>query len=117
MFLQLKTYFIKVWTWGLPGVWQYARTWLRRRRLQDFLLKDAGRHPFTSPERGITLIGKFTQAASHGKVVRDFARTLKQAGIPYQTLNTDEMPNVPETDVADILTPMESFHICSYFIL
>ena len=111
MFLRLKAYCIKVWTWGLPGVLQYLKTWLHRRRLQRTLLSDAKSHPFLTPERGITLIGKFTQPASHGKVVRDFARALKQAGIPYQTLNTDESPNVPESDVADILTPSESFHI------
>ena len=111
MFLRLKAYCIKIWTWGLPGVLQYLRTWLRRRRLQRTLISDAKSHPFLTSERGITLIGKFTQPASHGKVVRDFARALKQAGIPYQTLNTDESPNVPESDVADILTPSESFHI------
>ena len=111
MFLQLKTYCIKIWTWGLPGVVQYAKTWFRRRKLQKSLLADAKRQPFPIPERGITLVGKFTQSASHGKVVRDLARKLKLAGIPYQTLNTDEAPNVPESDVVDILTPLDSFHI------
>ena len=111
MFLQLKTYCIKIWTWGLPGILQYAKTWFHRRRFQKFLIADAQCHPFPVPERGITLIGKFTQPASHGKVVRDFARTLKQVGIPYQTLNIDETPNVPESDIADILTPLSSFHI------
>ena len=111
MFLQLKVYCIKVLTWGLPGIWQYAKTWIHRRRIQKFLLKDAKRHPFPNSERGVTLIGKFTQQASHSKTLRDFAWALRRAGIPYQTLNTDENPNVPESDVADLLPPLDSFHI------
>lgn len=111
MFSLLKAYWIKIRTWGLSGVSNHLRSLAGRRRIRANLLRDAKRHPYPQPERGITLIGKFTQAASHGKVVRDFAFALKAAGIPYQTLNTDDKPNIPMSDVSDILTPPEEFHI------
>ena len=111
MFPLLKAYWIKVRTWGLSGVLNHLRSLAGRRRIRANLLRDAKRHPYPQPERGITLIGKFTQAASHGKVVRDFAFALKAAGIPYQTLNTDDKPNIPMSDVSDILTPPEEFHV------
>ena len=107
----LKAYWIKIRTWGLSGVLNHLRSLAKRRRIRTYLLHDAKRHPYPQPERGITLIGKFTQAASHGKVVRDFAFALKAAGIPYQTLNTDDKPNIPMSDVSDILTPPEEFHV------
>ena len=111
MFSLLKVYWIKARTWGLSGVVNHLRSLAERRRIRTYLLNDAKRHPYPQSERGITLIGKFTQAASHGKVVRDFASALKAAGIPYQTLNTDDKPNIPMSDVTDILTPPEEFHI------
>ena len=111
MFSLLKVYWIKARTWGLSGVLNHLRSLAERRRIRTYLLNDAKRHQYPQPERGITLIGKFTQAASHGKVVRDLASALKAAGIPYQTLNTDDKPNIPMSDVSDILTPPEEFHI------
>ena len=111
MFLQLKTYWIKIRTWGLPGVLNYLRSLAWRRHIQSKLIRDARRHPCPSPERGITLIGQFTRQASHSKTMRDLAWALKDAGIPYQTLNTDDKPNIPMSDVSDILTPPEEFHI------
>ncbi len=111
MFSLLQVYWIKVRTWGLSGVLNHLRSLAERRRIRTYLLNDAKRHPYPQPERGFTLIGKFTQTASHGKVVRDFAFALKDAGIPYQTLNTDDKPNIPMSDVSDILTPPAEFHI------
>lgn len=111
MILQLKAYWKKFRTWGLRGIWDYLRALTGRRRLIKRLTRDARLHPYPHPERGITLIGKFTQQASHGKVMRDLARAMKQANISYQTLNTDDNPNVSESEVADILTPQKDFHI------
>ena len=111
MFSLLQAYWIKVRTWGLSGVLNHLRSLAERRRIRTYLLNDTKRHPYPQPERGITLIGKFTQAASHGKVVRDFAVALTSAGIPSQTLKTDDKPNIPMSDVSDILTPPTEFHI------
>ena len=66
MILQLKAYWKKFRTWGLRGIWDYLRALTGRRRLIKRLTRDARLHPYPHPERGITLIGKFTQQASHG---------------------------------------------------
>lgn len=111
MILQLKTYWKKFRTWGLRGIWDYLLAFVSRNRFIRMLDRDVRRHPYPHPERGITLVGKFTQQASHGKVMRDLAWVLKQAGIPYQTLNIDDKPNIPEADLADIMTSPQDFHI------
>ena len=111
MFSLLKAYWIKIRTWGLPGVLNYLRSLRWHRHIQSNLIRDARRHPCPYPERGITLIGQFTRQASHSKTMRDLAWALKAAGIPYQTLNTDDKPNIPMSDISDILTPPGEFHI------
>ena len=111
MILQLKTYWKKFRTWGLRGIWDYLLAFVSRNRFIRMLDRDVRQHPYPYPERGITLVGKFTQQASHGKVMRDLAWGLKQAGIPYQTLNIDDKPNIPEADIADIMTSPQDFHI------
>lgn len=111
MLIEIKTILVKVKTWGIGGVKNYLKDALHRRQIQRRLLQDARMHPYPTRERGITLIGMFTQGASHGKVVRDFALALKKAGVPMQTLNTDPHPNIPPEDVKDIITPDDEFHI------
>lgn len=114
MLIRIKSTFVKIRTWGVRGILDYAKTLVWRFRIQRFLVRNARRHPFDRKERGITLVGMFTQYASHSKTMRDFAYALRRAGIPFQTLNTDPAPRIPTSEIAGILTPHEEFRILRY---
>ena len=88
-------------------------------RFRDLLLRlrfwvDAKLHYRTIPQRGITIVTHLTGAWSFGKVMRDLAFSLKEAGIPFQTFNTGTRRDVPSVDVDPILTPRSEFNIRKY---
>ena len=107
----------KIRLWGLNGVWDYLSSYLpnrwRRWRLKRFFLDNARRYPM-QPTRGITLIAGFTTRGSLNKVMRDFAFSLRDAGIPFQTFNLDRSTNVPNEDFEGILTPLRDFRLLRY---
>ena len=100
----------KVLHWGPKGVFNHLRAMPDRLRIRRILLR--GRNDMSViPARGITVIGEFTRFGSAPKVLRDFAASLRDAGIRYQTFNTDCHPQTPTEDTAGILTPLCDFHI------
>ena len=109
--------FAKIRLWGLKGVWNYLLGYLpnhwRRWRLKRFFLDNVRRYPMQSM-RGITLIAGFTTRGSLNKVMRDFAYSLRDAGIPFQTFNIDTAMDVPKEDVDGILTPIKDFRLLRY---
>ena len=108
---------VKIRLWGWKGVWNYLTGYLpnrwRRWRLKRFLLDNVRRYPM-QPMRGITLIAGFTTRGSLNKVMRDFAFSLRDAGIPFQTFNLDKSMDVPQEDVDGILTPIRDFRLLRY---
>ena len=108
---------VKIRLWGLKGVWNYLSGYLpnrwRRWRLRKFFLDNARRYPM-QPTRGITLVAGFTTRGSLNKVMRDFAFSLRDAGIPFQTFNIDKSIDVPKEDFEGILTPLRDFRLLRY---
>ena len=108
---------VKIRLWGWKGVWNYLTGYLPNRwrcwRLKRFFLDNARRYPM-QPMRGITLVARFTTRGSLNKVMRDFAFSLRDAGIPFQTFNLDRKMDVPEEDVDGILTPIKEFRLLRY---
>ena len=90
----------------------YLRILPYRRRIKRLIARTAAGE--TKPVRGITVVGPFARAASISKVLRDFVRSLKDAGVPFQTLDTDPRRQVPHSDTDGILTPIEEFDVRRY---
>jgi glycosyltransferase involved in cell wall biosynthesis len=114
MINKLKSIFDKIRTWGIIGIINYIRNFFYFAKIKYFLKNNARQFPYPQPERGITLIGRFTNSSSAGKTIRDLAFALKNAGIPFQTFNTDNANNIPLSDVDDILTPRNDFRIMRF---
>jgi len=104
----------KLRVWGMPGIRDYVTKkvawWRMSRTLRRIAKLDAG----ATPVRGITLVGDFKSGSSNSKTNRDFAHALKEAGIPFQTFSVDREVTIPESDYADILTPVEEFRLRKY---
>lgn len=63
--------------------------------------------------RGITIIGPLSTQISVSKTLRDFAFSLKDAGIPFQTFDYGDGCVTPE-NILPILTPRKEFRITRY---
>ncbi len=67
------------------------------------------------PCRGITIVGTLSDNASLSKVMRDFAFSLHNAGIPFQTYDLTRKPSsIPLREIAGILTPRRNFRATRY---
>ena len=104
----------KIRVWGLAGIFGFLRRKyafsIQRRRLARLV-----RHSSTTvPQRGITVIGDLTGRVSLSKALRDFILCLKDAGIPFQTYDTLLKPQIPESDVKGIVTPIADFDPLRY---
>ena len=104
----------KMRVWGLAGIFGFLRRkcafFIQRRRLARLV-----RHsPTTVPQRGITVVGDLTGRVSLSKALRDFILCLKDAGIPFQTYDTLLKPQIPESDVKGIVTPIAEFDPLRY---
>ncbi len=101
----------KIRQWGLRGVLSYVGKYSHNMRLRRVIRESqCGKRPM----RGITLIGNFTLFGSASKVMRDFATSLKDANVPYQTFDTAPNLDFPLCDIKDILTPQSEFCIDKY---
>ena len=104
----------KVRVWGLTGIVSYLRrlyaSQIQRRRLVRCIRASTILHP----ERGITVIGDLTGQVSLNKTLRDFILNLQDAGIPCQTYDTCLKPQIPQSDVVHIVTPLDQFDIKRY---
>ncbi len=101
----------KLRVWGFAGIRDYVSKKIAWRRMTRRLRAISEKDRNDVPSRGITLIGDFKQGGSNSKTNRDFAHALKDAGIPFQTFSIDRCNSVPESDYADILTPVEDFRL------
>lgn len=101
---------------GLSGAWAYlkGRYVGLEAEQRRFLKKNARQYPFANPEPGITIVAPMTESGSLSKVMRDLAHSLRDAGIPFQTFDTNPQPDFPSVDVDDIMTPQEEFKINRY---
>ena len=104
----------KIRVWGLAGIFGFLRRKyafsVQRRRLARLV-----RHSTTTvPQRGITVVGDLTGRVSLSKAMRDFILCLKDAGIPFQTYDTLLKPQIPESDVKGIVTPIAEFDPLRY---
>ena len=104
----------KIRVWGLAGIFGFLRRkyafFIQRRRLARLV-----RHSSTTvPQRGITVVGDLTGRVSLSKALRDFILCLKDAGIPFQTYDTLLKPQIPESDVKGIVTPIAEFDPLRY---
>ena len=108
-FKKLSTIRLKLAMWGFKGAVDWALRQRRMRRERRMFLHNAKRHPYPTPERGITIVGSISAFGSLSKVLRDFAFRLKDAGIPFQTFDTGEGGRTSEAD--GILTPPGQFRI------
>ena len=104
----------KIRVWGLAGIFGFLRRkyafFIQRRRLARLV-----RHSSTTvPQRGITVVGDLTGRVSLSKALRDFILCLKDAGIPFQAYDTLLKPQIPESDVKGIVTPIAEFDPLRY---
>lgn len=100
---------LKLAMWGVKGVFDWLLRQGRTNREHRWFLANARRHPYSTPERGITIVGSLSTFGSLSKVLRDFAFALKDAGIPFQSLDTGN--GVQKAESAPILTPSNQFRI------
>ena len=114
MFSALSSYIAKVRTWGLKGVWNFFAGKAEARRLRKYFLDNAARHPCTPSDDGLTLAAPFHATYSLGKVMRDFAFRLREAGIPFQAFDTARKDGLPDSEIDALITPREDFRIMKY---
>lgn len=109
--MNLKYLFFAIKRYGLTGIKNFIKdrykTWNFQKSLEKTMRK-------TDPEPGITIISCFDYPGSLCKVMRDFAIKLKQAGIPYQTLNIPCNNPIPESELVTFLTPKDEFCLNKY---
>ena len=114
MFRTIASYIAKVRTWGLKGVWNFFVGKVEARRLRNYFLENAARHPTTPADDGLTIVAPFHASYSLGKVMRDFAFRLRDAGIPFQAFDTSKASDIPDSDIDALITPREEFRILKY---
>ena len=101
----------KIRLWGIRGVINHFRHRNDHRDTIRFLTENAKIR--CSRECGITIIGNLSARLSVSKTLRDFAFSLRDAGIPFQTFDLGP-GEIPEEDIGPILTPREDFRINRY---
>lgn len=99
--------------WGLRGAFNYLIGRIQQWRWHRYFAANARRFPYEQSEKGITVIGNLSSKGSLNKTLRDFCFSLKDAGIPFQTLDTGRK-EIPPEDIDAILTPSEEFKIRRY---
>ncbi len=110
----LSSYLAKIRTWGIKGVWNFFADKVAKRRLRRFFLENAANHPATPTNDGLTLVAPFHATHSLGKVLRDLAFRLKEAGIPFQAFDTSREKGGANSEIDAFLTPIDDFQILKY---
>ena len=104
----------KVRVWGVVGIINYLQRSFICRVQRHRLVKCVKASRVSSPTPGITVIGDLTGQVSLSKTMRDFILNLRDSGIPVQTYDTLLRHQIPDADVARIVTPLEEFDIGRY---
>lgn len=118
--MKLGVLFNKVRVWGFAGIASYIERRLnmarQSRRLAALERRSTRR---AMPEKGITVVGELLGQASTCKTLRDFVLSLRDAGIPFQTLDTSPAKAIPDADRDGIITPEceFDFHRFSHFFI
>jgi len=107
-------YLEKLRIWGVRGVFDFLRAKWETRKFRQFLIWNAKAFPCATPEKGITIIADFRRNHSFGKVVRDFALSLKDAQIPFQVLDTGKRSEVSRSEADALVTPRKDFRLRRY---
>jgi len=110
LFRKLSAIRKKLALWGLKGALDYFLRQGKEKKEREFYYDNARRHPYQKPEKGITVVGQLTSRGSFAKALRDFTLALKEAGIPFQTLDTGDKKAAP-SEMEGILTPSEAFAV------
>lgn len=108
-FKKLSLIRLKLAAWGFKGVVDWFIHRGRTRRERRFFLENAKQHPYSKPEKGITIVGPLSSFDSLPKALRDFALCLKDAGIPFQALDTEHGGLVSESGA--IATSPDDFRV------
>lgn len=114
--MTLLDYVKRVMKYGPKGVNLWARIKWGEFKARNFLRRNARRFDMI-PVPGVTLIGSFTGRDSISKVMRDLLFSVRDAGIPFQTLSTGGGGDPVQMGVADLLTPLEQFRIRKYSLV
>lgn len=104
----------KVRVWGISGIRCYVKDKILYHRTAQMLRRIASLDADVEPKRGVTLIGNFTGASSNCKTNRDFACSLRDAGIPFQTFDIGDASMIPKGDYLTLLTPLKDFRLHRY---
>lgn len=109
--MNLKYLLFAIKRYGFTGIKNFIKDRYKTLKFQRNLKKTMRK---ASPEFGITIISCFDYPGSLCKVMRDFAMRLKQAGIPYQTLNLPCDNPIPKMELNSFLTPKNEFCLNKY---
>lgn len=102
--------------WGPGGTLTALARLLAERRIGMELRRSMRRNRGTRPSRGITVVAPLKGSTSLCKTMRDFVERLRDAGIPFQTFDTDvkNRESACETDYSSLLTPRGEFDLMKY---
>ena len=95
--------------WGVRGALDYVKRLPTLHRLHT-----SDRETTPRPQRGITLIGPFSSHSGISQTMRNFAKLLDMANIPFQTFDMNERPSIPKEDYASLITPRNDFDLGRY---
>lgn len=98
--------------YGLKGIVDFLKGRLWERKWHGYFSQNASRWHDES-KRGITIVTKLSSQGSVYKVMRDLCFSLRDAGIPFQTLDLGEH-EIPPEDMVSIVTPKSDFFITKY---
>ena len=103
----------KIRAYGPRVVVQYLlRNW-RLNSMTRRILRVARESPLV-PVPGITVAGQLTDSGSTNKTLRDFVWALKEAGIPYQTIDFGYKHDAHKCDYEGLLTDPDEFNLTKY---
>ena len=108
--MTLVDYARRVIRYGLSGVISWAQIKKGEFVLRRFL-KQSARCQDVCPERGVTLIGSFSEQNSISKVMRDLLLAINETRIPFQALNIGIDEDPAKTGVLELMTPPSQFRI------
>ena len=114
MFNTIASYIDKVRTWGIKGVWDFFVAKVETRRLRNYFLDNAARHPDTPADNGLTIVAPFHANSALCKVMRDLVFRLRDNGIPFQTFDTSKTNDIPDSEIDTLITPREDFRVMKY---
>lgn len=109
--MSLRYIFNALRRYGIKGVFTFFAGRLHDRTFMRKLKKTLKEHP---PKAGFTLIAEFHSPIGLNKVMRDLAIMMKDAGIPYQTIDKPCLNPIPKSATESFMTPESEFVLNKY---